>query len=244
MKKVMPILFLAILAVAMISIVLVLAQGNGSNGNNETGNGNANNETDNDDNETDDGDDNETEVEDEDGNTIKIKRSERIQNYLQGRYNSTECPSDCRCQGSTIKCELEDGGREMTIIAGSSGNIIVQVKGINVSTQVTLYHHDGRVFANFSNETTGENETQEIVLPDRIKEKIKEKVKARVRNESLELKRNGEYEYNAGKESRFLGLFKIRERIMAQIDAGTGEVRVLRAPWWGFLANDIEDETA
>ena len=46
MKKVMPILFLAILAVAMISIVLVLAQGNGSNGNNETGNGNANNETD------------------------------------------------------------------------------------------------------------------------------------------------------------------------------------------------------
>jgi len=39
-----------------------------------------------------------------------------------------------------------------------------------------------------------------------------------------------------------LGLFKVRERVQWDIDPETGEILRERVPWWGFLANDIEEE--
>ncbi|GAJ22138.1 unnamed protein product, partial [marine sediment metagenome] len=64
------------------------------------------------------------------------------------RIHNQTCPANCTCVGSTIKCEIE-GGRHMTVMAGKSGNMIVQVKKVNMSTKVSLYRHEGKVYGKF-----------------------------------------------------------------------------------------------
>jgi len=46
------------------------------------------------------------------------------------------------------------------------------------------------------------------------------------------------YELTGNKEGRFLGIFKIIARVKAQVDAETGNVKVIK-PWWSFLASRV-----
>jgi len=46
------------------------------------------------------------------------------------------------------------------------------------------------------------------------------------------------YELSGNKEGKFLGIFKIMAKVKAQVDAETGEVKVIK-PWWSFLATNI-----
>lgn len=46
------------------------------------------------------------------------------------------------------------------------------------------------------------------------------------------------YELTGKKQGKFLGIFKIMVRVQAQVDAGTGDVKVIK-PWWSFLASGI-----
>lgn len=169
-------------------------------------------------------------------NIIKVKNRLRI-----AAANASECPTNCSCDGSTVKCRLQDGIREMTIRAGSSGNTIVQVKNYNASTQVTLYKsEDGKVYAVFKN-----NETKEIILPDEVKERIEAQLREKVRlhNENITLNEDGEYQIEARKRARLLWIIPVRERVHAEIDAETGEIIRQRNSWWGFLARDVRDKT-
>jgi hypothetical protein len=169
-------------------------------------------------------------------NIIQTKNQLRIQ-----AQNQSECPSNCSCSGSTTKCEFSDENgirREMTIRAGNSGNIIIQVKDANASTNVTLYRSEGKVYGIFK-----DNETKEIILPDEAKERIQNKTRARLHNETFELTEEGNYEVQARKESRLLWTIPVKERVRAEIDAETGEVTRIRSSWWGFLAKDSEDNS-
>jgi len=82
-------------------------------------------------------------------------KTEDLKKIIQEKYRvnnkeriNVNCPETCTCTGSTIKCTLANG-REMTIFAGNSGNVIVQVKGENMSTNVTLYKADGKLYGVF-----------------------------------------------------------------------------------------------
>ena len=46
------------------------------------------------------------------------------------------------------------------------------------------------------------------------------------------------YELTGDKQGKFLGIFKIRAKIQAQVDAENGNVKVIK-PWWSFLASGI-----
>ena len=64
----------------------------------------------------------------------------------------------------------------MTVYAGNSGNVIVQVKNINMSTNVTLYKgENGKIYGVFK-----DNETKEIELPDKVMEKLRERNQKRL----------------------------------------------------------------
>jgi hypothetical protein len=160
---------------------------------------------------------------------------ERIRN----RYNNSyDCPENCTCAGSTIKCEFE-GGRTMTVYAGNSGNMIVQIKGINSSTNVTLYKgENGKVYGTFQG-----NETHEIILPDEIMDKLKERHQKRLQlyNESINLTEDGYYQIQTKKKARLFWLVPVKEQMGAEVDAETGEIVDIRNPWWGFLARDIRE---
>lgn len=161
----------------------------------------------------------------------------QTKNQLKINAQNQECPENCTCSGSTLKCVL-NGSREMTIHAGNSGNIIVQSKSANASTDVALYKsEDGKVYAQFKN-----NETKEIILPDEVHERIQNRTKAKLQNETINLTEEGNYEIRAQKQARLLWMIKVREETKLNVDAETGEIIRTRNSWWGFLAKDIETE--
>src|SRR4030042_313502 len=70
----------------------------------------------------------------------QIRRIFTYRNRIKNQYaNQSECPNNCTCTGSATKCWLEDGTREMTVTAGESGNVIIQVKGVDGTKKVTLF---------------------------------------------------------------------------------------------------------
>jgi len=144
------------------------------------------------------------------------------------------CPYGCTCTGSTVKCLLASG-REMTIFAGKSGNVIIQVKGENITTNVTLYKSDGKLYGVFRN-----NETKEIkMFPDQVKERIRERLERQFENENISLDENGIYQYQAEKRARLFLIFPVRVLVRAEINAETGEiVKLKEGKWWAFLTKD------
>jgi uncharacterized membrane protein YkoI len=245
MKKELMIIFFVFLFGILLSAPMILAD----HGNNTTGS-----ETEiEDEDETEveieveegDGTEVEVEIESEDGKrkikargitAAQIREAFRARNRL--RINQSELPENCTRTGSVIKCNIE-GGRVMAIMAGASGNTILKVKGVNMTTKVELYHHSGKVYGVLQN-----NESKILNLfPDELRERIRERINARLAddNETIELNDDGEYEVEIKKRARFLGIFKVKEKVRFHIDPETGDILNQRAPWWGFLANDEEE---
>jgi len=170
----------------------------------------------------------------------QIRKIIQARNRIRAYYtNLSECPANCTCSGSTVKCFFGNGTRIMTIYAGKSGNVIVQVKNVNMSTNVTLYKNEnGTIYGVFKG-----NRTHEIILPDDVIEKLKERNQKRLQlyNTSINLTEEGYYQVQTKKKARLFLLIPVRERIRAQIDAETGEIIKIRNPWWGFLARDIRE---
>ncbi|MFH1521997.1 MAG: PepSY domain-containing protein [archaeon] len=158
-------------------------------------------------------------------------------NKLKVQSQSQECPDNCTCSGSVTKCQLQEG-REMTVRAGNSGNIIIQSKGINAETKVELYQSDGKVYGVFKN-----NQTKNInILPDQVKDRVRAGVGVSVEDEVIELDEDGVYQIQAKKRAKLFGLFSIKERVRMEVDSETGEVMRVRNSWWGFLAKDEDDQ--
>ncbi|MBR9701741.1 hypothetical protein GOV13_02355, partial [Candidatus Pacearchaeota archaeon] len=146
----------------------------------------------------------------------------------------------CTCTGSATRCGLVNGERrEMTIMAGKSGNVIVQSKGVNMSTKVALYHHDNSMYGVFR-----DNQTRPInFMPDEVKDRVREKIKIHLENSTIELDEDGLYQYQGKKRAKLFGLFPVRENVVTQIDSETGDIIRTRNSWWGFLARDVIEET-
>ncbi len=175
------------------------------------------------------------------GEEIKARIREKQRIHFEEKTGVT-CPEECVCTGSTIKCILASG-REMTVIAGESGNTIVKFQSNEMSTKVELYKSgEGKVYGKFED---GEKEIK--VFPEEIKAKVKKKIGEKKKTEEvddieIELDEEGKYRYEVNKHAKLFGIIGVKERIRAMIDSETGEVGELKGPWWGFLASDIEEE--
>ena len=163
----------------------------------------------------------------------QIQKIKQIKNRL--KIQEGTCTDGCTCTGSVMKCPLEGGGRNMTIIAGKSGNIIVQIKKVNMSTNVTLYKsEEGKLYGVFKN-----NETKQIkVMPNMVKERVRERVERELEDEEIELDEDGIYKYRAIKRVKTFGFIRAKARIRAEINSETGELVKIRNSWWAFFASE------
>ena len=151
--------------------------------------------------------------------------------------NQLECPENCKCSGSTTKCTI-NGQREMTINAGKSGNIIVQIKGENMSTNVTLYKSNEKIYGVFKN-----NETKEVkMMPDQVVEKVKKKLQQGGEEYNITLDEDGMYQVQTKKKAKLFYLFPVREKTQLELSSESGEIIRIRNPWWGFLAKDTKEQ--
>lgn len=164
---------------------------------------------------------------------VKEKHEFKEKNRLKFEERTgVVCPEECTCTGVVMKCQLASG-REMTIFAGHSGNIIVQIKGVNMTTNVTLYKENETIYGNFS------NKTKEIkILPDQVRERIREKLKSEIEEESdIELEDDGNYKMEVKKKAKLFWVFSVKEKVKAEVDSENGYTKT-NSPWWGFLARD------
>mgnify|MGYP003973986333 CR=1 FL=1 len=87
------------------------------------------------------------------------------------------------------------------------------------------------------------------VMPDSASEKALTRLRLKTCSEEdgcrIELKEVGSgenaklaYEVKTQRTSRFLGLFKMKMDVEAQVDAETGKVIRTKKPWWAFLASE------
>lgn len=157
-------------------------------------------------------------------------KSEKFESKIE-----RECPSGCECTGSVTECLLEDGARTITITAGESGNIIIQIKGVEVKTNVILYHYNGKIYGEFK------GVQREIkILPDEAKQKVEEEIETKIEEEEIELDEEGEYNIKAKKKARLFWVFPVSEKVQTAVNSETGIVGKVNAPWWEFLARDIK----
>lgn len=166
------------------------------------------------------------------GKCVKTTKIKELKASLQAYLGSNECPEDCVCAGSTIKCETENG-RTMTVVAGKSGNIIIQTKTANASTSVILIKNSTGLYGNF----TGKVKKIKY-LPDEIKERVLKKLKiTNATSYNMTLKEDGSYEMTIDGKYRVLWIFPKKTIVVTGINSETGEVVVLKKPWWKFRAD-------
>jgi len=158
-------------------------------------------------------------------------KQKNLKASLQAYLNSTECPEECTCAGSTIKCETENG-RTMTVVAGKSGNVIIITQTANASTNVVLIKNSTGLYGTFS------GKVKKIkYLPDEIKERVLKKLKLEEpSNYNITLQEDGNYVMNINGEYRVLWIFPKKTIVVTKVNSETGEVTVLKKPWWKFRA--------
>lgn len=167
--------------------------------------------------------------------TPKTSKTCEAKEKINVHQKQSECPEECTCTGSVTKCTLANGTREMTIHAGKSGNIIVQVRGINMTTNVTLYKSDdGKLYGVFKN-----NETKQVkMLPDQVKEKVKEKLARQLESESITLNDNGTYNYQGKENAKLFAFIPVKVMVRAELNPQTGEVIKLNKAWWAVFTKE------
>jgi hypothetical protein len=163
------------------------------------------------------------------------------------KRNTSECPNGCECHGAVVSCKTEDG-KIMTIEAGNSGNVItitVDKTEANTTLEIetendTEINGNTKLFTNLSNGRKAEIK----IMPDVAIQKAIERLGEL--NWTIELKEVGSgnekklaYELAGEKQGRFLGIFKIKAKILARVNAETGKVDYTKKPWWAFLASGI-----
>ena len=127
----------------------------------------------------------------------------------------------------------------MTIRAGNSGNTIIQVKGVDMSTKVELYkNEDGTLFGKFKG-----IEKEIKILPDQVRERIRERLRqATCECDDIKLDEDGIYQVQAQKRARLFLMIPVKEKVKLQLNSETGEIIRTRTSWWGFLARDVKED--
>ncbi len=229
MKKLISFLILGILLLSVAGVIAV-AQGNNS------GNGQGNQSG----NQT--GKANKTTVT---VNKTRVDKENLVFVPWQKR-NESECLEGCKCVGAVMLCTTETG-KIMTITAGRSGNIIV----------ITVDRTEAETELEIETETAGNNKTKlkaklsngnkkELkIMPDTASERALEKLKIKTCSEEnnckIELKEvsnKATYEIQVERHFKLLALFTIKAQEKAQVNAETGEITIVKKPWWAFLATE------
>ncbi len=82
------------------------------------------------------------------------------------------------------------------------------------------------------------------IMPETASEKAIERLGELGFNITLKEVGKGEnakvvYEFSGEKQGKMLGLFKVKGKVSAEVDAETGEVIKIKKPWWAFMASGI-----
>ncbi len=180
---------------------------------------------------------------DKSGNEVKAKI--RIEIRADGALITDEDREFVNNDGNLVKIRIK--------IESKDGSIkikrVVEVEGAEIESDLEIAEEfeddEIKLKANLSN-----GNKQDIkIMPDRASEIALEKL--RIKNFTIELKEVGKdddlkavYVAEGNEGGKFLGIFKVKLKLEAQIDSETGEVINFDRPWWAFLVASIAEPEA
>lgn len=256
MRKLFVFLILGVLLVSLIGS-LVLAY----HGNNDKGNSNNSEEEDEcsvdadcDENEfcvrgeCEDVDETEDEVEDEDDNETEIEDDDNDENEDENGG-----------LGQTIHNRVKAGvytneeGEEIRVSELAQNRTRLQVNETEVETELEIEEETEQNKTKLKVQLSNGKNAEIKIMPDTASERVLERLRLKVCNESnnctIELKEVGKnqeerevaYEVQVQRHMRILALFRVKAQVKAQVSAETGEIIVVKKPWWAFLATESEE---
>ena len=146
-----------------------------------------------------------------------------------------------------------ENGKHIQVQAQSSNNRIQLKTGqISAETSMEMTQEQTQGKTKLKVKLSNGINSEVKIMPDTASEKALERLKIKVCSEenncTIELKEVGQgeqvraaYEVQVQKQAKFLGLFKTKMQVQAQIDAENGEVIRIKKPWWAFLASESEE---
>ena len=176
-----------------------------------------------------------------------VGNQEAIQN--QDTTNQQAIQTRARVMDGT---HMTEDGKMIRVQNQANNRIRLEAEGVSADCACNLTQEQiqnrTRLNAKLSNGRNAEIKIMPNTASERALERLRLRVCSEENNCSIELKEVGEgeqaklaYEMKVQKQSKFLGLFRKRMQVKAQIDSETGEVIRTKKPWWAFLASEPEE---
>lgn len=158
------------------------------------------------------------------------------------KRNYSECMEGCKCVGAVMSC-ITENGKTLTISTGSGKVIILEVGLSKAYTTLEVEQERVENKTKLRVNLNSGRKAEIKIMPDTADKKAVERLGGFTYPIYLKEVGKGDnakpvYEYTNNKQGKFLGIFKIMARVQAQVDAETGDVKVIK-PWWAFLASGI-----
>ncbi|MFH0868419.1 MAG: hypothetical protein V1831_03835 [Candidatus Woesearchaeota archaeon] len=147
---------------------------------------------------------------------------------------------------------VSESGKTIQIREQANNRLQIHSGGVSAATSMEMTQEQvqdkTKLMVKLSNGKNSEVKVMPDTASQRALERLRLKVCSEENNCQIELKEVGQgeqvrvaYEVQAQKQARFLGLFKTKMQVQAQVDAETGEVIQAKKPWWAFLASEPEE---
>jgi len=144
-------------------------------------------------------------------------------------------------------------GQQIRIMAQERDRLKIKAGNVTAETAMNITQEQEQNRSMLKAKLSNGKNAAVKVMPDRASEtalaRLRLKVCSAENNCTIELKEVGNgnqtraaYEVQAQKQARFLGLFKMKMQVQAQVDAENGEVIKTGKPWWAFLASEKDAE--
>ncbi len=171
------------------------------------------------------------------------------QTQNQGEDTQIEVQQQTQVKSGVLTVQ---GGKQVQVQVQSNEQTKLRSGSIEARTSMQMTQQQTengtKLQVKLSNGMNAEIKVMPDVASERALERLRLKTCSAENNCTIELKevKQGDqvkaaYEVQVKKQARFLGLFKIRMQVQAQVDAENGEVIRTRKPWWAFLASDSEE---
>ncbi|MFH0876327.1 MAG: hypothetical protein V1859_10400 [archaeon] len=179
----------------------------------------------------------------------QIQTQQQTQTNNPGTGEQVRTQEQTRVQTGSLTTE---SGKQVQVQTQSNNKVQLKSGTASAQTSMEMTQQQTQTGTKLQVKLSNGQNAEVKVMPDAASEKALERLMVRVCTEEnqcqIELKEVGKgeevkaaYEVKVQKQAKFLGLFKTKMQVQAQVDAENGEVIQEKRPWWSFLASDAEE---
>ncbi len=168
----------------------------------------------------------------------------------QGENTQIQTQQQIRVQTEILTTE---NGEQVQVQEQTNNRLKFQSGEVSAETSMQMTKQETQTGTKLQVELSNGKNAEVKLMPDTASEKALERLRIKVCSEEnncqIELKEVGKgeevkaaYEVKVQKQAKFLGLFKTKMQVQAQVDAENGEIIQEKRPWWSFLAAEVEEQ--